>query len=216
MNVANIPVPKAMQRFKTWHGYPIHYTVMVRADGTPDFKSMNEHRRKDCFKRNLCHLCGQRMNPAGPYYLIGGPMCVQHKRFIDGPMHKECAEYACKACPFLASPNGKYRAATPIADEQKDGTYTFTYDSVSNIRPARMALVECQQYRIERNTERNQYSDKGGPQAVNPFAVGQTVCIAIDILSVDWDIMPASKPDEELKGLKLFAEKISNHPKYRL
>jgi hypothetical protein len=67
-----IPIPFRMRKFTTWHGYPIHYTVLVRPDGTPNFRSMDEHRRIECFEKNLCHLCGEKLR-GGPFAFIGGP-----------------------------------------------------------------------------------------------------------------------------------------------
>ncbi len=188
----NTPIPDRLKRFPLWRGrFPIHYTVWVGPDGEPDFKVMHERRREECFNKNLCHLCGQRMS--APYALIGGPLCVDGMAFVDGPMHPECATYAALVCPFLSSPQGKYRAEIPTFDEQADGSYIKVYDNVSNIRPAKMALCLVESYRVVRNPPTGHQS--GGPHATNPTAPNQLTVRVTGYISVDWDLMPHSAGD---------------------
>ncbi len=177
-------MPDRMKRFPLWKGFPIHYTVWVNTDGTPDFKVMHERRREECFTKNLCHLCGQRMT--APYALIGGPACVDGMRFIDGPMHPECATYAALACPFLSSPNGRYTSRLPVI---ADGDLII-YENVDNVRPSKMAYCLVPSYRVVRNPQRDQ--EEGGPHANNPNASGQLTVVVTEFLSIDWDLMPRS------------------------
>lgn len=179
----DVPIPENMKRFPLWHGYPVHFTVWVK-DGVPDFKMMHEPRRVECFNKNLCHLCGKRMS--APYALIGGPLCVEAMRFIDGPMHPECAIYAAKVCPFLSSPTGRYKADQPILNDNN----TVTYEFVSNVRPAKMALCLVPSYRTERNPPTNR---QVGTHAANPHGPNQLVVVVREYISVDWTIMPQSK-----------------------
>lgn len=195
MNVEDIPVPPRMQKFRKWRGFPIHYTVLVEEDGTPNFKSMHEHRRMECFQKNLCHLCGEPLGK-GPYWFIGGPLCVTYRRFVDGAMHEDCARYACKACPFLANP--VYRAQTATVDEP-GGKPTFS-DKKTNIRPPMMALVCVGKFTVGKNVKPVKHDPyNGGSHATNPFAVGQYACVVEDIKSVEWDLMPKSSEPVPIK-----------------
>lgn len=164
-------VPDRMKRFKLWKGrYPIHYTVFCLPDGTPQFKVVSRPRQIECIKKNLCHLCGQRLN-TGRYYFIGGPDTMRHRHFIDGPMHQECGEFAARACPFLANPHATYREIdnpnlTNVVQIAENNT------QVGEPRPARMCLAWSK-------TCREEYDGKQYP-----------VFIAGPWEGMDWDIMP--------------------------
>jgi len=185
LNIKDIPIPQQLQKFPLFHGYPVHYTVFVDANGKPNFKVMHEHRRIECFNKNLCHLCGEDLGD-GPFAFIGGPMCVKAHRFVDGPMGIECAEYAAIACPFLSSPDGKYASIIPVSDGDK----IVSYENVSNVRPSKMALVVGRSYKVQRNGYDVHVS---GPHANNPYGGGQLVCVVGQYSRCDWNIMPSSE-----------------------
>jgi hypothetical protein len=191
MHYKDLPIPHRLQRFPRWRGYPIHFTVLVKANGDPDFKAMDESRRIEAFEKNLCHLCGWKLKD-GPYAFIGGPLCVDSHHFVDGPMHVECAEYAAKACPFLSSPTGKYHQRPPEGGGLFDlDTQVLVYDQVANVRPDRMGLVVTYHYSWSRNG--GTYGrGKGMPHAIDPSPSGQIVCVAGSYVRVDYDIMPNS------------------------
>src|SRR5262245_29072659 len=59
----NVPIPEALKRFPLYHGFPVHFTVLVdKKTGVPDFRSMNETRRVECFRKNWCHLSGETIH----------------------------------------------------------------------------------------------------------------------------------------------------------
>jgi hypothetical protein len=197
--VTQFPIPERLKKFPTWNGYVVHFTVLVDSETKlPNFKSTNEHRRTEAFKKNLCHLCGEPMSKkhgeGGPFCFIGGVECVQAHRFIDGGMHVECGEYAAKACPLLASP--VFKSEVKVYDEQKDGGITYSHSEVRNTRPAKIALVVSDRYRVERNSADKRY-EKGGPWLSDPFSTMQLVSIVGKYSRIDWSIMPEGKPDEK-------------------
>ncbi|MBO0718309.1 MAG: hypothetical protein J2P55_13360, partial [Rhizobiales bacterium] len=56
----------------------------------------------DAYSKKLCWLCGQ---PLGQYFaFVIGPMCSINRVSSEPPSHRDCAEYAVKACPFLNQP----------------------------------------------------------------------------------------------------------------
>jgi hypothetical protein len=53
-----------------------------------------------CLRDKLCAICGRRL---GEYcYFIGGPLSKKNRLFVDPAMHKHCAEFASKVCPFVS------------------------------------------------------------------------------------------------------------------
>jgi len=95
-------------------GYPIPYIAIQSTDdeGLPDFRTIDEEHWNECAIERLCEVCGQKLG----YWIvfIGGDIAVKNRRFIDPPMHRECAEYARAVCPYLATPSYAYsRKAAP-------------------------------------------------------------------------------------------------------
>jgi hypothetical protein len=178
MDPKKVPIPHRLKRFPTYRGYPVHFTVYVSQDGIPNFKSMDESRRMKAFEENLCHLCGWKLRP--PFAFIGGPESVKAHRFVDGPMHVDCAEYAAKVCPFLSNPSYMVNYNSRLGMEGGE---------LENIRPEKMALVECDRYAWRRNF--GNYGE-GGNHSNDPNAPGQIVSTVGAYIRVDWDIMPQS------------------------
>lgn len=80
------PVP----RFVSWH------------DGKPDFRMADSRYLEHCLRARTCWLCGELL---GRYLaFVIGPMCAVNRTTTEPPCHRECAEYAVQACPFLCFP----------------------------------------------------------------------------------------------------------------
>lgn len=158
-------IPDRMKKFPLFHGFPVHYTVFIGDDGIPDFKVVHEVRRIEALNKNLCALCGERMS--APYAFIGGPQCMNHHHFIDGPMHVECATYAAVTCPYLSSVNHGHSKKPAKSD-----TPTVTeYKNVQFGRPDCMGLALTNSYKVVK-------------------LQGKTQVKAGAWISIDWDIMP--------------------------
>lgn len=79
---------------------------MKDVDGRPDFRVTNAERWVVAAKHRLCTQCGE---PLGRHLaFIGGPLSFVSRLFTDLAIHKDCAQYAVQACPFLAAPNMRY------------------------------------------------------------------------------------------------------------
>jgi hypothetical protein len=87
-------------------GYPITFVTLVDKDGVPDFRTVDQERLAKCIRNRLCGMCGERLGKH--IHFVGGPLCVENGLFIDPPMHRECAVYALKTCPHLASSKGRF------------------------------------------------------------------------------------------------------------
>jgi hypothetical protein len=86
-------------------------------DGKPDFRQVDEGKWLRYFRHKLCSICGTKLSLS--CYWIGGRLCVDSHCFVDGPMHRECAELSMDACPFLNATKPTYRgelATMPVQD----------------------------------------------------------------------------------------------------
>jgi len=112
--MSEIPYRMA-KRPRDARGFVIPFAQFIKADGTPDFRIMEDRLSTKAVRRRLCGICGEPMR--GDVYFIGGPLCVENGFFYDPPLHNECAHYAIQTCPHLARSKGRY-AATPDLDEK--------------------------------------------------------------------------------------------------
>jgi hypothetical protein len=84
--------------------YPVPFFVAY-IDGKPDFRIADDEKRRRCIKERLCWICGERL---GRYLVfVIGPMCSVNRISAEPPMHRDCAEYSARVCPFLLNPNQK-------------------------------------------------------------------------------------------------------------
>lgn len=126
-----------------YHGVPIPFTAFIRPDGTPDFKVTNHQTWQVCVKMKQCGLCGQKLLK-GEHYFIGGEISMTTGAFFDPPMHKECAEYAFKVCPFLACVKGYSKAPA----KQYEGMLVITDKNMPTQRPNKMGIMHALNYHM--------------------------------------------------------------------
>ena len=82
-------------------GYPVPKFVKW-IDGKPDFRVADSYFLRHAVQGRLCWLCGQ---PLGRFLaFVIGPMCAVTRTTSEPPSHRECARFACEACPFLTQP----------------------------------------------------------------------------------------------------------------
>lgn len=82
-------------------GFPVPWFV-AWVNGEPDFRVVRERGILQAHHQRTCWLCGQ---PLGQYYaFVIGCMCAVNRINSEPPSHRECAEFAVKACPFLVNP----------------------------------------------------------------------------------------------------------------
>lgn len=133
-----IPIPKRLQRRPKFHGIPIPFTAFVGPDGLPDFKVTNQQTWRVCVITKRCGLCGEKLMK-GECFFIGGERSMESGCFYDPPMHKECAEYAFKVCPFLACTKGYSKA--PL--KQYDNITIVTDSNIPRQRPTKMGIMHA-------------------------------------------------------------------------
>jgi hypothetical protein len=99
-------------------GYPVPRFVLWIRDGEaekagkpgayPDFRYADYEFRARAFKTGLCWICGERLGRHRVFVI--GPMCVINRATSEPPCHRDCAEFAAQACPFLIHPREKRNA----------------------------------------------------------------------------------------------------------
>jgi len=92
------PLPARMRRLPIERGYPVPWFVDM-VDGHYDFRIQDGRKRARALIEHRCWLCGDFI---GVYLaFVIGPMCAVNQISSEPPSHRECAEYAVRACPFL-------------------------------------------------------------------------------------------------------------------
>lgn len=87
-------------------GFPVPFFVAM-VDGKPDHRVADPSKFKRCVEGNVCWLCGDRLGVFVAFVI--GPMCAVTRVSAEPPSHRDCAEYAVRACPFLSRPHAKRR-----------------------------------------------------------------------------------------------------------
>lgn len=102
-SIRDIPLPARLARRPVSEkGFPVPwFASMIR--GQWDFVNLDPRKIGEAYRRKICWLCGE---PLGQFFaFVIGPMCSINRVSSEPPAHRDCAEYAARACPFLARPN---------------------------------------------------------------------------------------------------------------
>lgn len=98
------------------NGFPVPRFVQD-VKGKPDFRVVNTTWLTLAIRHKLCWLCGE---PLGRFMtMVIGPMCAINRVSSEPPSHKECAEFAVRACPFMVNPN-RARNADNLPENRVD------------------------------------------------------------------------------------------------
>lgn len=112
MNELRKGLPELPPRFKKLpvdhRGYPVPWFV-TWIDGKPDFRIADGSKRVRAVRERLCWQCGE---PLGKFLaFVIGPMCAVNRVTSEPASHRECAEFAVRACPFMTRPHAQQRTA---------------------------------------------------------------------------------------------------------
>jgi hypothetical protein len=102
-----IAMPERIKRLAVDHrGFPVPKFV-AWPNGEADHRVVNTARFQPAVSKHQCWICGE---PLGRYFVsVIGCMCAVNRVISEPPSHRECAEFAVKACPFLARPHAHRR-----------------------------------------------------------------------------------------------------------
>jgi hypothetical protein len=100
--IRDIPLPKRLERRPlTDKGFPVPWFASF-IDGAWNLVAVDPRKVAEAYNRRVCWICGE---PLGQYLcFVIGPMCSVNRISSEPPQHRECAEYAVRACPFLSRP----------------------------------------------------------------------------------------------------------------
>jgi hypothetical protein len=116
-NFRDIPMPPRIARLpRDKHGHPVPKFV-AWIDGVPDFRISDGRHFYDGLRFDACWICGLHIGATAAFVL--GPMCTITRTAPEPPSHVECADYAARACPFLATP-GMRRRETGLPQDLAD------------------------------------------------------------------------------------------------
>lgn len=112
------PLPERVRKLPLEsRGYPIPWFACTLDDGTRDIRVADNVKRVLAVKRRLCWICGEQLGQFLAFVI--GPMCAVNRNTAEPPSHRECAEFAVQACPFMLHPKADYRGSN-----LPDGTTT--------------------------------------------------------------------------------------------
>ena len=111
-------MPERIARLpKDERGYPVTY-IAAYIDGKPDLGIQDFSKVLSCVREWRCHVCGEKLGNLG--YFISYEPIAKRPRFLDPAIHKECALYSLKVCPYLANPSAKHRSSKMLATDRTD------------------------------------------------------------------------------------------------
>lgn len=114
------PMPSRMKRLKVdRRGYPVPWFVawldedaepkkeVKPGEGYPEFRVLRSTAIAEALKYELCWICGEQLGRFKAFVI--GPMCMVNRINSEPPSHTGCADFAARACPFLARPHMRRR-----------------------------------------------------------------------------------------------------------
>ncbi|MET7713710.1 hypothetical protein [Streptomyces sp. NPDC005407] len=114
-----VPPPRIARLPRNRAGYPVPWFV-AWIDGAPDFRVVRADGIQDALRFRTCWLCGQPLGANAAFVI--GPMCAVNRVSPEPPSHRDCADYAARACPFLTTPGMRRRdSRLPDHAAQPDG-----------------------------------------------------------------------------------------------
>lgn len=117
-SIINIPIPDRMKNLPiSDRGFPLPWFVPWH-DGKPEPHLADPDKFRRAHQYRLCWCCGHPMTRHLAFVL--GPMCAISRISGDPACHKECAEYAIKACPFLVNPRTRRNPNGPVDYKSPD------------------------------------------------------------------------------------------------
>lgn len=112
--IRDIPMPERIARLPvSERGFPVPWFVSM-INGKWDFVNIDPRKPMYAFRRNICYVCGDQLGRYKAFVI--GPMCSINRVSAEPPVHKECAEYTVRACPFLSKPNMQRNAKAAMGD----------------------------------------------------------------------------------------------------
>lgn len=147
-------------------GYPVPFFVGY-VDGKPDFRVTSPDKIRACIVEKLCWICGE---PLGRFKaFVAGPMCGINRNSAEPPSHKDCAEWAVQACPFLVKPQMVRREDDFTRSNEKN-----TAGIPLKRNPGAAMVWVCEDYKLVQDGRGGVLFSIGEPVAVSWWAEGKS------------------------------------------
>jgi hypothetical protein len=122
-------------------GFPVPWFVTAKDDrGLWEFRAVEAARLAEAINRRVCWICGQPLGRAVAFAI--GPMCTINRISAEPPQHLECAVFAARACPFMATP-AAVRRERGLEDRDCVGGIMIKRN------PGVVAVWACREFRME-------------------------------------------------------------------
>lgn len=187
--MSDIEIPARMRKLpRDKHGRPVPwFAATIR--GVPDFRVVKPGGHIDALRFKLCWICGQHTGAHAAFVI--GPMCAINRVSAEPPSHRDCAQYAAQACPFLATPAMKRR-------ERHLPEGTMPAAGVSIPRNPGVALVwVTRRWNVYRDPKGLPLFKIGSPEQTFWYAEGRDATRAEVIASIDSGLPELLKVAEE-------------------
>lgn len=102
-----VSIPRDLALRPRQHGFPVPVTSYYNKETRKyDFRVVDLVESLQVAENGCCALCGKKLgilNNQLLSYFVGGPGSFVSHQFTDSAMHRRCALYAIKVCPFIVS-----------------------------------------------------------------------------------------------------------------
>lgn len=165
------PMPDRMKLLKRdERGFPVPWFVHWQ-DDQPDFRIIAPGKVAMAFRNARCWICGGSM---GVHRVcVIGPMCVVNRTTSEPPSHRDCAEFAAKACPFLVKPRMRRNEKDLPEDRYTPGMHI-------DRNPGCVALYETRTLKVEGGLFK-----LGDPTSIDWWAEGRQATREEVLASID-------------------------------
>lgn len=163
------PMPARIARLpRNARGYPIPFFVQW-IDGLPDFRLLDGANFARCLSERLCQICGEPLGASATFVI--GPMCAVNRTNGEPPSHRECAEFAVKACPFMLRPGMERREDDTTRSAGTSGIFVTR-------NPGVMVLWTTKRWKIFHDDKGYPLVNLGEPRHVSWWREGRPATFA--------------------------------------
>lgn len=161
-DLRNVPIPQLMSHLpiEPRSGLPLPFFAASPEKGGAAVATMNAVMA--CCHKKVCWICGKKLLPFCCF--ISGPIGLSNQVATDGPCHPACAEYAVRACPYMAIPGFKATASDRFETHKSPGA--------TEIKPECFAIAYVNKWRFQAD-ERGVVFFYHRPVRVAWFAAGE-------------------------------------------
>lgn len=181
-----IPIPRRLRKRPRYKGLPIPFIALIRPDGQPDFRVVDQVTRLRVIADRKCQLCGE---PLGKWkFFVGGTEAAKANQYFEPATHLDCLVYAMQVCPFivgriehadLAKVQAQYDRpiARSLTDEGEVKIQVSADETFSAVRNPWWVIKKAEHWRVLQTPQ--------GTILIFPLAVKQTKPLHPETMTAD-------------------------------